>query len=110
MKLHLRSICLWVCSMGCLACEPASEVCQQHLSPLSRLACYDREAARQPTVSSVTHPAPQLTSFALSHDADTITLRRESWSVPASYPYLGEDPLVPLRAGEQVGWKLVGGA
>ena len=78
MKLHLRSICLWVCSMGCLACEPASEVCQQHLSPLSRLACYDREAARQPTLSSVTHPAPQLTSFALSHDADTITLSRQS--------------------------------
>ena len=38
------------------------------------------------------------------------TLRREPWSVPASSPYLGEDPLVPLRAGEQVGWKLVGGA
>jgi dihydroorotase len=46
--------------------------------------------------------------YGLAPNADTITLRRESWSVPASYPYLGSDPLVPLRAGEQVGWKLVG--
>lgn len=47
--------------------------------------------------------------YGLAPNSDTITLRREAWSVPASYPYLGEDPLVPLRAGEQVGWKLAGG-
>ena len=46
--------------------------------------------------------------YGLAPNADTITLRREAWSVPASYTYLGGDALVPLRAGEQVGWKLVG--
>ena len=46
--------------------------------------------------------------YGLAANADTITLRREAWSVPASYPYLGGDALVPLRAGEQVGWRLVG--
>ena len=78
MRPALQSVGLWLWAMSCLACESAGEVCQHHLSPLSRLACYDREAARQPAVSSVTHPAPQLTSFALSHDADTITLSRQS--------------------------------
>ncbi|ATE58878.1 dihydroorotase [Thauera sinica] len=45
--------------------------------------------------------------YGLAPNADTITLRRESWEVPASYGYLGDDPLVPLRAGEAVAWKLV---
>ena len=78
MRPYLRGVCLWSCAMGCLACGSASEECQQHLSPLSRLACYDRETARQPTVSPVIHPAPQLTSFALRRDSDTLTLSRQS--------------------------------
>ena len=78
MKPYQRGVCLWVYAMSSLACAPTIEACRQHLSPLSRLACYDREAAWQPAVSSVTHPAPQLNSFALSHDADTITLSRQS--------------------------------
>ncbi len=45
--------------------------------------------------------------YGLAPNPDSITLRKESWSVPASYPYLGSDPLVPLRAGESVSWKLV---
>ncbi len=44
--------------------------------------------------------------YGLPPNADTITLQREDWAVPAAYPYLGEDPLVPLRAGETIAWKL----
>ena len=78
MRPYLRGACLWGCAMSCLACEPTSEVCQQHLSPLSRLACYDRETAGQTMVSPVMPPAPQLTPFVLSRDADTLTLSRHS--------------------------------
>jgi len=39
-------------------------------------------------------------------NADRITLTREPWPVPPSYPFAGED-LVPLRAGGQIGWRLV---
>ena len=39
----------------------------------------------------------------------TVTLRRESWMVPMELPYVTGDGLVPLRAGEAVGWKLVEG-
>lgn len=37
----------------------------------------------------------------------TITLVKESWQVPDSYPIFGEDSLVPLFAGEIMDWKLV---
>ncbi|MFC4159102.1 dihydroorotase [Chitinimonas lacunae] len=44
--------------------------------------------------------------YGLPANADTITLTRETVEVPASLPYAGGDTLVPLRAGETVGWKL----
>jgi len=43
--------------------------------------------------------------YGLPQHADTITLVREPWTVPASYPY-GEDALVPLRAGEPMRWRV----
>ncbi len=46
--------------------------------------------------------------YGLPPNPDKITLQREAWPVPAAYGYLGDDPLVPLRAGESVAWKLVG--
>ena len=43
--------------------------------------------------------------YGLPRNADTITLVRESWTVPADYPF-GTDALVPLRAGETVRWQV----
>ncbi len=37
--------------------------------------------------------------YGLPRNADTITLEREPWTVPASYPF-GADTVVPLLAGE----------
>jgi len=56
----------------------------------------------------------KLEAFASFHGADfyrlrrnrgTITLRKETWSVPGEMPF-GTATLVPLRAGESVGWRL----
>ena len=44
--------------------------------------------------------------YRLPRNADTITLVKEDWQVPAAVDYLPDDPLVPLRAGETIGWKL----
>jgi dihydroorotase len=44
--------------------------------------------------------------YGLPRHADTITLKRESWQMPASLEY-GETTLVPLRAGEAVRWGVV---
>jgi dihydroorotase len=43
--------------------------------------------------------------YGLPVNEDTITLTKESWEVPASYRF-GDDELVPLRAGEQVRWRI----
>jgi dihydroorotase len=56
----------------------------------------------------------KLEAFAAFHGADfyrlprnreQLTLVRQAWQVPAHYPF-GADVLVPLRAGEQVPWRL----
>jgi dihydroorotase len=58
----------------------------------------------------------RLEGFASHHGADfyrlprnggSITLVRESWQLPSSYPYAGGE-IVPLRAGEAVRWRLAG--
>jgi dihydroorotase len=57
----------------------------------------------------------RLEGFASHHGADfyglprnrgTVALRRRSWRVPESYP-LGDGRVVPLRAGEEISWRLV---
>jgi dihydroorotase len=45
--------------------------------------------------------------YGLPRNTDTVTLRREPWTVPQRYQF-GSDEIVPLRAGAQVAWRLVG--
>jgi dihydroorotase len=44
--------------------------------------------------------------YGLPRNAEKITLARAAWTVPAAQPLLDGDPLVPLRAGETVAWRL----
>jgi dihydroorotase len=59
----------------------------------------------------------KLEAFAAFHGADfyglprntgTVTLVKESWEVPAHYPF-GSDVLVPFAAGERLPWRLMPG-
>jgi dihydroorotase len=43
--------------------------------------------------------------YRLPRNAQTLTLERAAWRVPAAYPY-GADTLVPWRAGEPVAWRI----
>ena len=43
--------------------------------------------------------------YDLPRHTDTVTLVRESWTLPPEYPY-GEHTIVPLAAGETVRWRL----
>jgi dihydroorotase len=45
--------------------------------------------------------------YGLPRNADTVTLKRETWTLPAELP-LGDTSIVPLNGGESIGWKLVG--
>ena len=44
--------------------------------------------------------------YGLPRNTETITLKRESWTVPESYP-LGEESVVPLWAGKDINWRVV---
>lgn len=44
--------------------------------------------------------------YGLPRNTEQITLIKEGWQVPESYPYDG-GVLVPLRAGQSIGWKVV---
>ncbi len=43
--------------------------------------------------------------YGLPRNTETVRLVKESWQVPDGYP-LGDEQLVPLRAGETIGWRL----
>jgi dihydroorotase len=43
--------------------------------------------------------------YGLPLNNGTVTLQRSAWTVPAAYPFAGET-IVPLRAGETLGWRL----
>jgi len=45
--------------------------------------------------------------YGLPRNASKVTLERRVWKVPASYP-LGDETVVPLRAGQSIGWRLAG--
>lgn len=44
--------------------------------------------------------------YGLPRNTDTITLVKEEWTVPEKLPFAAET-IIPMRAGETVGWKLV---
>jgi dihydroorotase len=44
--------------------------------------------------------------YGLPRNDDTITLVKQAWEVPASYPF-GDEVVVPFRAGEKVRWQRV---
>jgi len=44
--------------------------------------------------------------YGLPRNSGTVTLAKESWTVPADYPYISGDSIVPLRAGETLTWKM----
>lgn len=82
---------------GCAGCYSAPVAIQLYAEAFEAAGALDR-----------------LEAFASFHGADfygvprnsaTITLKREPWTVPASYPF-GDSAVVPLRAGEGMRWRL----
>jgi dihydroorotase len=45
--------------------------------------------------------------YGLPRNTGKITLTRDPWPVPERYPF-GPDELVPMRAGENLAWRLAG--
>jgi dihydroorotase len=45
--------------------------------------------------------------YGLPRNAGKVTLEKVEWQVPEEYPF-GSDTVVPLRAGQAIGWRLAG--
>lgn len=69
-------------------------------------AVFEQAGALDRLEGFASHHGPDF--YGLPRNTETITLRREPWAVPASYP-LGAETLIPLAAGEVLSWRLDGG-
>ncbi|WNK21567.1 dihydroorotase [Halomonas piscis] len=47
--------------------------------------------------------------YGLARNADTVTLERRDWQLPESHAYADGRRIVPMGAGETLGWKLAAG-
>lgn len=83
---------------GCAGCYTAHAGIELYAEVFDAAAALDRLEA----FASLNGPA----FYGLPPNADSITLVRDAWQVPEHYPYLEGDPLVPLRAGAAVAWRL----
>jgi dihydroorotase len=66
---------------------------------------FEAAGALEQLQTFASHAGPDF--YGLPRNVDTITLVRDSWTVPAVLPYLGDDALVPFRASESIAWRLV---
>ena len=83
---------------GCAGCYTAYAAIELYAEAFEAVGALDRLEA----FASFNGPD----WYGLPRNADKITLVKEDWQVPASYPYLPGDEIVPLRAGETLRWKL----
>jgi dihydroorotase len=95
---HARSTKENAC--GCAGCYTAHAGIELYAEVFEAAGALERLEA----FASLNGPA----FYGLPPNSDLITLERTPWTVPVAYDYLGGDPLVPLRAGETVGWRLAG--
>jgi dihydroorotase len=86
------------CAHGCAGC---------YTSPLA-LALYAEvfeEAGALDRLDAFAHTRGTA-FYGLPEQPGTVTLRREEWAAPSSYPF-GDEDVVPLRAGETLRWRVV---
>jgi len=65
---------------------------------------FDQENALDKLEAFASHNGPDF--YAMARNSDTITLAPTPWSVPSEMA-LGQDIVVPLKAGEQIKWQVV---
>lgn len=70
-------------------------------------AVFEQAGALERLEGFASHHGPDF--YGLPRNTERITLRRDPWTVPASYP-LGAETLIPLAAGEVLSWRLDGGS
>jgi len=82
---------------GCAGCYTALHAMEMYTEAFEQAGALDQLEA----FASLNGPA----FYKLPVNTGTITLVRESWTLPATVP-LGETQLVPLNGGQQINWKM----
>jgi dihydroorotase len=83
---------------GCAGCYTALHAMELYAQAFAEVGALDKLEA----FASFNGPD----FYELPRNTDTITLARESWTVPAELPF-ADTSIVPLNGGETIGWKLV---
>jgi len=83
---------------GCAGCFTAPAALELYAEIFESLGALDKLEA----FASFHGPA----FYGLPRNKDTVTLRKEPWTLPADYA-LGEHRIIPLKAGETLQWKAV---
>ena len=84
---------------GCAGCYTAPHAIELYATAFEMVGALDRLEA----FASFNGPD----FYGLPRNAGTITLQRQTWTIPESLPF-GADTIVPLAGGEQLHWKLAG--
>ena len=85
-------------SCGCAGCYTALHAMELYTQAFADAGALDKLEA----FASFNGPA----FYGLPRNEGSITLVRENWTIPNTVP-MGDDRLVPLNAGEDIGWKMV---
>jgi dihydroorotase len=85
-------------SCGCAGCYTALHALEMYAEAFERAGALDKLEA----FASFHGPA----FYRLPRNTDTVTLARESWTLPATVP-MADAQLAPLNAGEQINWKML---
>jgi dihydroorotase len=82
---------------GCAGCYSAPAAIELYAEAFDAAAALDRLEA------FASFHGPDF--YGLPRNQDTLTLRREDWTMPAEFAF-GADRIVPLKAGEVIRWKI----
>jgi dihydroorotase len=85
-------------SCGCAGCYTALHAMELYTEAFAQAGALDKLEA----FASFNGPA----FYGLPRNEGTVTLTRESWTLPATVP-MGDNALVPLNAGERIDWKML---
>jgi dihydroorotase len=83
---------------GCAGCYTALHAMELYATAFDQAGALDKLEA----FASFNGPA----FYGLPRNSGTITLARESWTLPGELP-MGEATVVPLNGGETIGWAIV---
>ncbi|MBN9410958.1 MAG: dihydroorotase [Burkholderiales bacterium] len=86
-------------ALGCAGCYTALTALELYAE------AFDQAGALDKLEGFASFHGPDF--YGLPRNSGTVTLRRESWTVPEAVPF-GNATLKPLRGGEQVHWRVVG--